>query len=111
MLIDAYNGKFNTWDYQWLFSQWFHDGLSVIPNVNFISNIGFGVKATNTTNSSETTPFANRSISGITFPLKHPANIIAHKKADTFTQKTRFDPSFLTRVKLKLHRAIKIKRK
>jgi hypothetical protein len=29
-----------TWDYQWQFAMFLNDGLSVVPNVNLISNIG-----------------------------------------------------------------------
>ena len=31
-----------TWDYQWAFACWLRSGLSVLPNVNLVSNIGFG---------------------------------------------------------------------
>lgn len=33
--------NFNTWDFQWTYALFAHDGLAVIPNVNLISNIGF----------------------------------------------------------------------
>ena len=32
--------KKRTWDYQWQFSMFFHDGVAVVPNVNLVSNIG-----------------------------------------------------------------------
>jgi hypothetical protein len=107
----TYNNKFNTWDYQWLFAQWVNNGLTVVPNTNLISNIGFGMEATNTKNSSDTTPYANRIISGITFPLKHPQKISVHKQADAFTQETRFNPSFFTRARFKMHRVLGITHK
>ncbi len=37
-----------TWDPQLLFSIWNKRGLSIIPNVNLVSNIGFGDDATHT---------------------------------------------------------------
>lgn len=33
-------GKVNTWDYQWFFTCLFNHGLSIVPHVNMISNIG-----------------------------------------------------------------------
>lgn len=36
------------WDYQWMFACWNRNGLSAVPNVNLISNIGFHSEATHT---------------------------------------------------------------
>jgi hypothetical protein len=33
---------FNTWDFQWNYALWAQNGLSIVPNVNLVSNIGFG---------------------------------------------------------------------
>jgi len=41
--------KANTWDYQWMYSCWTRDGLSLFPSVNLVENLGFGVDATHTT--------------------------------------------------------------
>lgn len=38
----------DVWDYQWLFSNVIQSGLTIIPSVNLISNIGFGTDATHT---------------------------------------------------------------
>src|SRR5260221_761939 len=42
------NGIIDTWDYQWGFSVWKNNGLSLSPNFNLISNIGFDQMATHT---------------------------------------------------------------
>ena len=42
------SGKINTWDYQYLFAMWENNGLAIVPNVNLVTNIGFGIGATNT---------------------------------------------------------------
>jgi hypothetical protein len=42
------NGLIDTWDYQWAFSVWKNNGLSLSPNFNLISNIGFDETATHT---------------------------------------------------------------
>lgn len=46
---DAYvAGKSHIWDFQWIFALWSQHGLSVVPQVNLVSNIGFGQDATHT---------------------------------------------------------------
>jgi len=39
----------NTWDYQWAYTNFIHNALSIVPRVNLIENIGFGPGATHTT--------------------------------------------------------------
>lgn len=43
-----YLNEIDTWDYPWIASVWFGGGLTATPNVNLVSNIGFGVDATHT---------------------------------------------------------------
>lgn len=69
-LEQVYQGKIDTWDYQWQFASRLNGRIAVMPNVNLISNIGFGAGATHTTEKSE---FANLSVAQIKFPLKHPS--------------------------------------
>lgn len=38
----------NTWDYQWFFTNQVNSGLTALPNVNLVSNVGFGDDATHT---------------------------------------------------------------
>ena len=42
--------KANTWDFQWIYTCWTKGGLSVVPSVNLVENLGFGAGATHTTN-------------------------------------------------------------
>jgi len=42
------SGKSNTWDYQWTLNCWLNNGLSIIPNTNLVSNIGYDSEATHT---------------------------------------------------------------
>jgi hypothetical protein len=46
-----YRQEIDTWDYPWTASVWFHCGLTATPNVNLVSNIGFGEGATHTNSS------------------------------------------------------------
>lgn len=66
-------GKIDTWDYQWVFSYWRVHGLAVVPNVNLVSNLGFGPGATHTLGYADWR-FA-RSVRSLSFPLRHPHQI------------------------------------
>jgi hypothetical protein len=67
----VYTGEISTaWDYQWLFACWIHNRLGIIPKVNLISNIGFGVDATHTLQ--ECSSLANMPTDDMVFPLTHP---------------------------------------
>jgi len=64
-----YDGLIDTWDYQWAMAMWANSGLSIRPNVNLISNIGFDADATHTTTSNKN---ANIPVKAMQFPLSHP---------------------------------------
>lgn len=46
-----------TWDYQWIYSCWKMNGLSIIPANNLVSNIGIGPDSTHTHCKSQSDPF------------------------------------------------------
>jgi ADP-heptose:LPS heptosyltransferase len=71
----------DTWDYQWTYCIYNHGGVSIIPNRNIVSNIGFGGSATHTTSVNQ---YANRVTEELKFPLKHPAEIKLNKEADLY---------------------------
>jgi hypothetical protein len=104
----VYDGKIDTWDYQWLFACWVQSGFAILPNSNLISNIGFGVDATHTTGASE---FANIPVESMEFPLRHPLYILRNAQADQFSQMTHFNlPSLMKRVKNKVRYFLSLKR-
>lgn len=70
----VYNGEIDTWDYQWHLSVLQNHGLAVIPRVNMISNIGFGVNATHTKDINN--PFAEIPRQQMDIPLRHPPTIV-----------------------------------
>ena len=72
--------KVNTWDYQLLYMIWINNGLIIVPNVNLISNIGFGQKAIHCKDLNS--PLANSSVNNI-LPLVHPTKIKYLHKSDT----------------------------
>jgi hypothetical protein len=44
----TYLKKINTWDFQWLAASWYYNKFCVIPPINLVQNIGFGLDAENT---------------------------------------------------------------
>lgn len=83
-----HSGRVDTWDIQWLFTCWVQGGLSIMPNVNLVSNIGFGPGATHT--NSATYFLANLPTSAIHFPLHHPPIVVRHRDADRYTESAIF---------------------
>lgn len=45
---NVYLTKIESWAYPWTASVWHNKGLTITPNVNLVSNIGFGESATHT---------------------------------------------------------------
>jgi hypothetical protein len=94
-LTDAWVNIFNklirneidTWDYQWSIANFFNNGLSIIPNVNLISNIGFSENATHTKDK-------NHVFSKIEFgkleSITHPVVIVPDMDADFSTLYTEY---------------------
>jgi hypothetical protein len=90
VLNRVYSGEIDTWDCRWTFSCWQNELLTVIPEFNLISNIGFRPDATHT-------PVPNRyaamKTEGMKFPMHHPSSIVANYDADSFTGKNMFSGS------------------
>jgi hypothetical protein len=77
----CYAGQIDTWDYQWNASTWYKNGLTVTPNVNLVSNIGFGENAVHTKNKfSKFSNIPTMELSNIT----HPKQVIIDIEADMF---------------------------
>ncbi|MCA2847470.1 MAG: glycosyltransferase family 2 protein [Pseudanabaena sp. M135S2SP2A07QC] len=95
----TYIGKFDTWDYQWTLSCWLQSGLTILPNQNLVSNIGF-VAQSSTHTKNKNSPFANMSIETMQFPLKHPPLVVRDRQADDFTYSKMF--SIWSRINRKL---------
>lgn len=101
-------GKINTWDYQWMYTLYTHNGLSIIPNKNMISNIGFNTEATHT--AEHDTSLANRHAFEIEEIILHPSTIEQNNEAMDIIMKERFgiisDNPFEI-IKREIHRAVK----
>lgn len=82
ILINVKNKLIDTWDYQFMFSLWKSEGLTITPNVNLVTNIGYGVDATHTTWVKEN-PNLYIATSEI-YPLSHPNKINRNYRADKY---------------------------
>jgi hypothetical protein len=80
--------KNSAWDYRWIFSAWVNNGLTVLPSVNLVSNIGFGAAATNTQIHDRS--IAALEVSEMGFPLSHPDFVVRNARADAFMQRKVF---------------------
>ncbi len=90
---DIYTGKRNHWDYRWTFTCWQHGALTILPNVNLVSNIGFGEYATNTKGENI---FSAMKTEPMEFPLIHPPFLLRDSEADTFTERNLFPNTTFT---------------
>lgn len=81
-------GKIDTWDYQLGFTNYFNNGLCIIPNSNLVTNIGFGANATHTTDIDSRS--ANIPIVEIG-EITHPLYFLPEKLADTYTLNADFN--------------------
>ena len=88
------------WDYQWDFARYSQNGLSIVPNVNLISNIGFGEDATHTFNSDRKE--ANLEMKGLALPLRHPPFVMRDYESDRRKMVSYFSLPLSFRIKRKL---------
>tara|TARA_B100000925_G_scaffold237650_1_gene186446 strand:+ start:101 stop:1063 length:963 start_codon:yes stop_codon:yes gene_type:complete len=78
---NVYSKKIDSWAYPWTASLWYKKGLTVTPNVNLVSNIGFGEDATHT--KSENNKYFNMITGGIG-NLTHPKKVSRDIEADMY---------------------------
>ncbi len=90
----------DTWDYRWLLTCWLQHGLTILPQINLVANIGHGWQASHTTAIS---PWANLPTQPMPFPLDHPTHMIPDARADAYTESIMFTrPSWGARVRHQL---------
>ncbi len=88
--------KRHIWDFQWTFACWVQSGLSITPEVNLITNIGYGPEATHTKNADDS--LANLRLEEMRFPLQHPPFIFQDKIADNEDLKIIYNLTFRIRL-------------
>jgi len=75
-----YRQQDNGWDFQWAFAMFNHGGLAIHPQVNLISNIGFGPSASHSFDRASI--YANWPTQAIKSPLIHPISLTPDAVAD-----------------------------
>ncbi len=99
ILNKVYDRKIDTWDYQWMFSCWSQSGFTILPQVNLISNIGFGAEANHTKGNS---PYAEMPTCSLDFPLIHPNIMLRDFKADAATARNMYPSNYFEKAMSKL---------
>ncbi|WP_103667507.1 hemolytic protein HlpA-like protein [Pseudanabaena sp. BC1403] len=74
-------GQPNSWAYPWTFTCWQNSGLTILPNVNLVSNIGFRSDGTHITGDSK---LANLPVKDIG-KIYHPSFLVRDRTADEYT--------------------------
>jgi hypothetical protein len=95
----VHEGKIDTWDYQWILATWINGMMSIMPNVNLVSNIGFGNEATHTR---KVSIYGDMGVEEMQFPLRHPNVFQPDVQADRYTANRMFTASILRQL---IHKA------
>lgn len=105
--IHAGRAGVDAWDYQWQVSIWARGGLSIVPRLHLISNIGFGEDSTHTrSNSNNRGKLLDEDMA---FPLCHPARIQRNFELDrriVASGRSRRSRSFAARVLLRFRKML-----
>jgi len=84
----AYAGKIDSWAYRWTLSCWAQSGLTILPTVNLVRNIGFDCRATHCTKGNDI--ISNSPLQEIRFPLNHPPTMVRDVEADVWEDRNVF---------------------
>ncbi len=107
----SHSGLIDSWAYPWLASTWYKHGLTVTPNVNLVSNIGYGADATHTKSKIiEVINIPTKSLGNIVHPKIIEINYDADKHDFEWTfcgRNLRFPRSWILMPKRILHFALK----
>ena len=98
-----YQKKVDTWDYQWIFSNWINNRISIIPSVNLISNIGFGADATHTHFKDKTSELKTEPL---LFPLTAPLCVCPNTSFDKYVFNLIFNVPIIKKIKVNLLKLI-----
>jgi len=90
IIIRYHSGLIDTWDYPWLFSCWTNQGLSIVPVVNLVTNIGFDSRGTHVKQSDS--PWAMYPSTAMRLPLRHPLSIQRDRVTELASENTFLQP-------------------
>ena len=94
----------DAWDYQWFYTRAVNSGLSIVPSVNLVENIGFGEDATHTFSSGPQSYLQSHEIE---FPLISPPCVVRDKARDIEYVKRFVRPPLKQRIKMQLYSFLK----
>lgn len=77
----VYEGEVDSWAYRWLATNWYLNKLTILPNVNLVSNVGFGPDSTHTKSDIVLPAQPTGCIKNIT----HPKLVVRNLDADFYT--------------------------
>lgn len=76
-------GHGSSWAYPWQLSCWMNHGLTILPDVNLVTNIGFGADATHTQQPTQSSFLPTEAIPQI----QHPDRVFRNHAADQYTDR------------------------
>jgi|GEM_PF-296078 len=82
ILDKTHQKSIDSWAFIWSYTCWSQNGLTILPETNLVSNIGFRSDAVHTKDDSSS--LANIPVSNI-WEINHPTFVGRHPEADTFT--------------------------
>ena len=94
---EIHSGARDGCDVKWLYSIWSNDGFCITPNVNMVTNIGYGLGAGHTFFKEKTLGQPAVELDSIVHPVlvpSAPLSSLRDAEADAFTFKTCFYKSF-----------------
>ena len=101
----TFEGKIDCWDHQWLYAILSQGGLSIQPNKNLITNIGFGPEGTYCTDSD------NLAANVPLYDLKniiHPEFVVIRKEADMYEFEKLIHDSIFKQINRTFKRVVRI---
>ena len=98
-----YYDKPNTWDYQWLFTSFYYDLNTIIPNTPLVENIGFDPDSTHIFSDNEIKKqISNSKKLNLVKMLKEPNHFERSIEADNYAFKNHYKKNFIKRIMNKL---------
>lgn len=84
-IFDAVSrGEIDSWAYRWVYSVWNAKGISVMPPINLVDNVGFGPSASHTP---EIPTWYERIPRGsLEFPLQRPVVVASNPRVDRLVE-------------------------
>lgn len=79
-------GQSSSWAFPWTLTTWMQSGLTVLPQVNLVTNIGFDQDATHTQRRTSYSGLATETLG----PMTHPKWVARDHEADQFTDEIIF---------------------